>query len=159
MNKLFEGVIYNTSNVNKDLLQNFLSWLDENEIDYNHDNDENELEIYNELSISKDNHRKLRDYVIKLNLRKIWEDTSSSSSGTTMASLQNTIGQGAVKPPTSSSTGSGDVFSTIKVKKDNEDEIDYDEDEDEDIEKKKKRKKKSKNENILSFFDFVKNKL
>ena len=142
----FEGIIYKTSKANKDSLINFLVWMDSRNIEYIYDEESDELEVYNEFSLSRDDDEMLLQYASKLGLKKIWEKgeylVEDGEGGTTSSNLANTIGQGSVRPPAGTTSGSGGV--ELRGSGDRFDSFDEFDDEDDDNDEKKRLKKKKK---------------
>jgi hypothetical protein len=162
-----EGIVYNIENVDKALLQTFLNWMDQNNISYLYSDDNNELEIYDEFSIKKDAYSKYKEYLNKLNLQKIWEDTFSSGASD-ITSLGNVNGQGPVRMAAQSMghgsefSGSGDRWDNSSIHrrkkvKNYDDVVDNNDDEDNDNEddKKYKRHKKQNNLNKMEKNEFL----
>lgn len=167
LRKFFEGIVYNTSKADKALLDNFLIWLGENNIEYFYSDENEQLEIFDEFVIKEDNLKIFRDYINKLNLEKMFESTDSSGA-TNVSTLGNINGQGPVRMAAQSinkfsdSIGSGDRFDNKihhKKKKLDVDEFDVkleDNDEDKNKEKSnKKNKKKMEESKFLTYSEFL----
>lgn len=145
-----ESIIYNTKKTDPGKLKLFLDWLNLKELVYTLDKEQGHLEIYNEKDLEKDSGKELNVYISRLGFEKVWENITA---------ISNTVGLGAVNPPSAGhiggqpdssgvvTKGSGDRFDNGSAETDEEDE-------DEDGGDKKKKKKKKKVD-ILSYESFV----
>jgi len=171
LRKFFEGIVYNTKKSNQNLLTIFLNWLDSKHVKYLYSDNSGELEIYNEVELSRDDDKTMLQYIAKLGLEKIWETGGlPAEPGLNLANLNNVNGQNSVRLAPSSSKEISD--DSLKVSGDRFDMFDDDDEDNEVINKKRARKKKlreekikrdlkrnidkqiGKNENIMSFNDF-----
>jgi hypothetical protein len=160
-----ESIIFSTRKVDRGTLKMFIDWLDSKELIYIFNEDEDQLELFNEYALSKADEKEFITYIDRLDLKKIWESS--------IATLDNTVGLGAVNPPPNyssgaggqpmtgnSAKGSGDRFDNGSYKNDKEEEED-DEEDDKNKHKRKKikikiKEKYPKSENkILKFKQFV----
>lgn len=146
---LTESITYNTRRVDPGQLRLFIDWLDSREVVYVHDFSENVIEIFNEQDLSRSDEKEFLTYIDRLGFRKIWENS--------ITTLSNTVGLGAVNPPSPGShTGGQPESSNIgRGSGDRFDNGSAEDDEDEEDNKKKKHKKKHKKHESLVFSEII----